>query len=260
MRRNAPEDSMATLLLSFAHPDDESFLAGGVACRYSGAGFRVVLCSATLGESGKAGDPPICTAEELPGVRERELREAAAILGIAEVHVLGYRDRDLAAAPPDRIREQLVRLIRAESPSVVLTFDPNGANLHPDHVAISRFTSDAVSAAADRRWFPELGPPHLVQRLVWVPGRHPWEWAREDDPGARPGVDFLLDTSPWHERKLAALVAHRTQLASVTRHFLRHPDRQRVLSSEFFRQAWGPPLPTRPISDLFDGLDPEALG
>ena len=251
---------MACLFLSFAHPDDEAFLAGGTVSRYADAGVRIVLASAPRGDSGKTGDPPICSVEQLPEVRERELREAAAILGIAAVHMLGYRDRDLAAAPPDRIREQLVGLIRSESPSVVLTFDPNGANLHPDHVAISRFTSDAVAAAADPRWFPELGPPHAVQRLVWVAGRHPWEWARDDHPGARAGVDFLLDTSRWRERKLAALLSHRTQIASVTRHFVRHADRERVLSSEFFRQAWGPRLLTRPVSDLFDGLGPETFG
>ena len=244
-----------TLLLSFAHPDDESFLAGGTACRYADAGVRVVLSSATRGESGKSGEPPLCTPEELPAVRERELREAASILGVAALHFLGYRDRALDRAPPDGIRRQLVELIRLERPAVVLTFDPNGANLHPDHVAISRFTSDAVAAAADPRWFPDAGPPHEVSRLVWVPGRHPWEWARDPDAARRPGVDFVMDVGPWHARRLAALEAHRTQRASVTRHFLRHADRERVLSLEFFRQAWGPRLRSRPAHDLFEGIE-----
>lgn len=74
----------------------------------------------------------------------------------------------------------------------MITFDPNGGNLHPDHIAISRFTSDAVTAAADGRWHPELGPPHRVVRLLWVGTVLPWE---ETDPGRlaeTPGVDFLL--------------------------------------------------------------------
>lgn len=246
---------MSSLFLSFAHPDDESFLAGGTVCRDADAGVRVVLSCATRGESGKAGDPPVCAPEELPEVRERELREAASILGIAAVHFLGYRDRSLDVAPPDRIREQVVGLIRIERPAVVLTFDPNGANLHPDHVAISRFTADAVAAAADPRWFPEAGAPHQVARLVWVAGRHPWEWARDPDAARRPGVDFLIDVGPWRARRRAALEAHRTQRASVTRHFLRHADRDRVLSLEFFRQAWGVPLRARPAHDLFEGIE-----
>jgi LmbE family N-acetylglucosaminyl deacetylase len=245
---------LRSLFLSFAHPDDESFLAAGTICRYADEGVRVVLSIATRGESGKPGDPPLCTIEELPRVRESELRAAAAILGIASVHFLDYRDRSLADAPPEEVREKLVALLRRDRPAVVLTFDPHGGNLHPDHVAISRFTSDAVAAAADPRWSPALGPAHEVSRLVWVPGRHPWEWGRDDDPAARPGVDFLIDVAAWTDRKIAALEAHRTQRASVTRHFLRHADRERVLSREFFRQAWGPTLSRRPVGDLFEGI------
>ncbi|RPJ71679.1 MAG: PIG-L family deacetylase [Acidobacteria bacterium] len=243
-----------TLFLSFAHPDDESFLSGGTICRYADEGVRIVLSCATLGESGKAGTPPICRPEELPAVRERELREACASLGIGALHLLGYRDRELASVPPDEIRGHLVRLIRGTRPLVVLTFDPHGANLHPDHIAISRFTSDAVAAAADPRWFPEAGPAHEVSRLVWVPGRHPWEWTRDANPGARPGVDFAIDVGPWRDRKVSALRAHRTQAHSLQRNFFGQPDAERLLGVEFFRQGWGPPLAARPLSDLFAGL------
>ena len=243
-----------SLFLSFAHPDDESFLAGGTVCRYADEGLRVVLSTATRGEAGKAGDPPLCAPGELPDVRERELREAAAILGVSALHLLGYHDRSLDQAPPATIREQLVSLLRLERPAVVITFDPNGANLHPDHVAISRFTSDAVAAAADPRWYPGAGPAHQVGRLAWVTGRHPWELARDADAHRQPGVDFAIDVGRWVARRLAALEAHRTQRASVTRHFLRHADRDRLLAVEFFWQAWGPGLGARPAPDLFEGL------
>ena len=249
-----PHAERPTLFLSFAHPDDESFLTAGVAAKYSHAGVRVVLSTATLGESGKAGDPPVCGPGDLPAVREGELRAAARILGIEEVHLLGYRDRELSAAPADRVREQLVRLVRTARPAVVITFDPHGANGHPDHVAISRFTSDAVSAAADPRWFPNAGEPYLVQRLVWVPGRRPWDWLRDPDLAARGGTDFLIDIAPWRERKLEALRAHRTQHASVERNFLSQPDRDVLLGHEVFRLGWGPPMPRRPEDDLFAGL------
>jgi N-acetylglucosamine malate deacetylase 2 len=241
------------LFLSFAHPDDEAFLAGGIAARYSSQGTRVVLATATLGESGKAGDPPVCAPEDLPAVREQELRAAAAILGIREIHLLGYRDRELASAPADRIREQLVRLLRASRPAVVVTFDPNGANQHPDHIAISRFTSDAVAAAADGRWFPDAGSAHAVSRLVWVAGRRPWEWLRDPELAARGGADFVVDITAWRARKLEALRMHRTQLASVERNFLAHADMNRLLAAEVFRLGWGP-IGSRPLADLFDGI------
>jgi N-acetylglucosamine malate deacetylase 2 len=243
-----------TLLLIFAHPDDESFLTGGSICRYSDEGVRVVLATATRGESGKAGQPPVCTAAELPNVRERELRRAAAILGIARLELLGYRDRELHLAAHEEIRRQLVALIRAERPQVVVSFDPNGGNLHPDHIAISRFATDAVGAASDPRWHPESGPPHDVPRLVWVPGRRPWRLFLEEDIGVCPGVDFVIDVAAWRERKLAALQAHETQHQGVERSFLTQPDRDRLLSGEIFRQAFGPVLRHRPSGDLFLGL------
>jgi N-acetylglucosamine malate deacetylase 2 len=243
-----------TLLLIFAHPDDETFLAGGSACKYAEEGVRVVLVTATRGESGKVGDPPQCTREELPAVREEELRRAAAILGIAEVHLLDYRDRDLAAAPPERIRGQLVTLIRRCRPSVVVSFNPDGGNLHADHVAISRFAVDAVSAAADHRWYPETGPAHPAGRLVWTTGRHPWQLAREADIAACPGADFVIDVSAWRDRKAAALRAHATQHQSAARNFFSQPDCDRLLGLEVFRQAAGPVLSRRPLDDLFHGL------
>lgn len=243
-----------TLLLIFAHPDDETFLAGGVACRYSSDGTRVVLATATRGESGKAGEPPLCTPEQLPAVREAELRRAAGILGIAELHLLGYRDRELAAAPPDDVRAQLVTIIRKCRPSVVISFDPHGGNLHPDHVAISRFAGDAVVAAADGRYLTASGPAHAVGRLVWTAGRHPWQLVREPDIAAVPGVDFRIDVGAWRERKAAALGAHATQHKSVERNFVSQPDCDRLLGTEVFRQAFGPALARRPLDDLFDGL------
>ncbi len=242
------------LLLSFAHPDDETFLAGGVACRCAASGIDVVLSTATLGESGKTGDPPVCAPGDLAATRERELRQAVELLGIAELHLLGYRDRELASAPVDRMREQLVGVVRRHRPEVVLTFDPNGANQHPDHIAISRFTSDAVAASADPRFFPDLGPAHVVRRLVWVPGRRPWELLRRPDVASQPGVDFVIDTREWRARKAAALRAHATQRQSAQRNFFGQADCDLLLGAELFRQAWGPALGRRPTNDLFDGV------
>ena len=245
---------MMTLLFCFAHPDDESFSGAGTAMRYAAAGARTALVTATLGQRGKCGDPPLCTAEDLPRVREGELREAAAIIGFEEVHLLGYEDKRLADAPDDGIRRSLVGIIRRLQPQVVLTFDPNGFNAHPDHIAMSRFTSDAVAASADPRWYPDAGEPHSVERLLWTPLLAPWEAAGLDDLSMRPGMDFGIDVSPWHDRRVAALRAHRTQHQSIDRYFFQAADLPRILATEFWRQAWGPPLVERSGSDLLAGL------
>ncbi len=140
---------------------------------------------------------------------------------------------------------------------MVITFDPNGSNLHPDHIAISRFTSDAIAAAADPRWFPELGAPHLVRRLLWTLPVRPWELLRRGDPLVEAGVDVVVDTAPVIERKTAALRAHRTQQDTMDRIFFSKPDVQRLLSVELFRHAWGPPLLGRPARDIFEGILPD---
>ena len=223
--------------------------------KYAAQGLRSVLLTATRGERGKAGDPPLCTPQELSSLRERELRNAAAIIGFDEVHLLDYRDRELSDAPPAEMRTALVTLIRRVKPLIVLTFDPNGFNVHPDHVAISRFTSEAIAAAADPRWHPEAGAPHEVRRLLWTPLFPPWEAARLARLGDEPSVDFVIDVSPWHERRVAALRAHRTQHLSIDRCFFQHSDLPRILGTEIWRQAWGPSPGARPANDILRGLD-----
>ncbi|MFL6336164.1 MAG: PIG-L deacetylase family protein [Pyrinomonadaceae bacterium] len=242
------------ILCVFAHPDDESFMAAGVACKYAEEGARVALVTATLGEEGGAGDPPVCTKEELPAVREAELRRAVEILGIGSLDLLGYRDKQLASAPVDEIREKLVRLLRRHRPQVVITFDPNGSNAHTDHVAISRFTSDAVQAAADARFFPEAGAAHQIIRLLWTTPSPCWELALKERPGEEPGVDFLIDVGPWWKTKEAALRAHRSQINNTARLFFDPPDTEQRLSLEAFRCAPGYDREGAPARDLWSGI------
>ena len=243
------------LAFIYAHPDDESFGVAGLARHYADLGADISLITATRGDAGRAGEPPICTREELPVVREAELREAAKILGIAHVRVLDYRDKHLAEAPPGEIRHELVAFIRRHRPQVVVTFDPNGVNQHPDHVAIARFAIDAIVAARDSRWHPRDGSAHEVRRLLWTSPVLPWDVPKSPDIAREPGIDFLLDIRPQRDAKVAALRAHRTQNVPVDRHFFSQPNVDEILSIETFRQAWGPPLASIPSVDIFEGIE-----
>jgi LmbE family N-acetylglucosaminyl deacetylase len=153
------------LMAVLAHPDDESLGIGGTLARYAAEGVEVHLVTATRGEKGRYFDNAHRPEDaEVGRVRERELREAAAALGVREVSLLGYADGGLDRADPREAVGRIVAHLRRVRPQVVVTFDQFGAYGHPDHVAICQLTTAAVVAAAD----PALaGPAHLVAKLYY---------------------------------------------------------------------------------------------
>jgi len=133
------------LLAVLAHPDDESLGFGGTLARYAAEGVETYLVTATRGERGrfgslgKRGDPV-----EVGRVREAELRAAATVLGIREVSILNYPDGALDQVEATTAIRAVVSHIRRIQPDVVVTFGPEGAYGHPDHIAISQFTTAAT--------------------------------------------------------------------------------------------------------------------
>lgn len=157
-----------------AHPDDESLGIGGVLARYAAEGVETHLVTATRGEKGRfrQGEPRP-DDREVGRVREGELRAAARELGVRDVTVLDYVDRELSAADPAGVVGRIVAQIRRVRPDVVVTFDPNGAYGHPDHIAICQLTTAAVVAAADGEYASPgdaaVGAsPHRVAKLYYM--------------------------------------------------------------------------------------------
>jgi len=117
-------DCPPVLLAIFAHPDDETFRCGGTLALLARRGVRVHVLTATRGESGSCGDPPLCRADELPAVRERELCCACATLGIEPPGLLDYHDGALADVDEEETVAQVVATIRELRPQVLLTWPP----------------------------------------------------------------------------------------------------------------------------------------
>src|SRR3954447_18349011 len=92
------------LLGIFAHPDDESFCAGGTFAKYAAAGSEIMVVSATCGEAGQIQDAAVATRRTLGRAREAELHEACAQIGVREALCLDYGDGKLQSLP----RELLV--------------------------------------------------------------------------------------------------------------------------------------------------------
>jgi LmbE family N-acetylglucosaminyl deacetylase len=239
------------LLFIGAHPDDETFLFGGTLAKYAHEGAHVCAICATRGERGKTGD--LCHREDLARLRQEEMYRACQALGISDVRFLSYVDRELNTAPAEQIRRELVLAIRDVKPQLVLTFDPNGMNFHPDHLAISRFVSDAIAAAGDPRYFGEV-PSHKVERLLWPAPVLAYKQAETPALASHWGVDFLIDTGPWWRNKEAAIRAHATQLPGLRKLFFDGGNTERVLSLEALRMGFGPPTSVAPSADLFEGI------
>ncbi len=240
---------MKRILFIGAHPDDETFFAAGTFAKYRELGVEIHVLCATRGDQGKSGG--CCTPEELPAVRERELHNAMDAIGGAHIQFLPYQDKKLSEAPIEEMRVQLVTSIRHVRPDIVITFDPHGANQHPDHIAISRFVSDAVTIAADPRWFAHAGEPYEVKRLLWTPPTILFRLPGDADPRELPGFDFVIDVERWKEQKVRAFEAHRTQFPGLKKLFFDDPNGQRTFGIEAFRFAAGKRPAVVPATDLF---------
>ncbi|MEM7028954.1 MAG: PIG-L family deacetylase [Chloroflexota bacterium] len=134
------------LLVTFAHPDDESFGPAGTLIHYAQQGVEVHYVCGTRGEAGEVEPDLLAGYDSLGDLRTKELLSASEHLGFSAIHFLNYRDSGmensadnddptcLHQAPLEDVTEQITYLMRKIQPQVVLTFDPQGGYFHPDHI------------------------------------------------------------------------------------------------------------------------------
>ncbi len=154
-----------TLVAIFAHPDDEAFGTGGTLAKYVSEGAEVHLITATLGEAGQIFNPAINWTQPMHLLREKELRGACQIYGLAGLHLLGYVDGQTTIVPQNGAVHKIVQLLRQLKPQVVISFGPEGIYGHYDHLAIHRWATAAVEICADPDWWPEVGEPYQVAKF-----------------------------------------------------------------------------------------------
>jgi len=171
--------SPKTLVLTGAHPDDESFGIGGTLAQYAAAGFKVFYICGTRGEAGEVTPEAMKGYTSIADLRSQELKCAADALGLADVIHLNYRDSGMAgsednkhpqalvAAPLEQVAGRIVKIFREIKPAVVITSDPVGGYGHPDHIAIHKATVLAFHAAGDPQKYPEAGPAFRPQKLYF---------------------------------------------------------------------------------------------
>lgn len=269
------------MMVVTAHPDDESLGFGGVLARYASEGVETFLVTATRGQGGRYFGHAAGTAEHpgrdaLASIRERELHAAAAVLGISRVTVLDYQDQHLDEADSGEGVATLVAEIRKVRPDILLTFAPDGAYGHPDHIAVSQLTTAAAVASADISY----GAPaarrltaHTVSKLYYAA----WTadaWAvyqrafrklvsvvdgveRQATPWADWSITTTIDTRPWWPVVWRAVSCHESQTSAYAGLAALGPDdHERLWGSQSFYRAFS--LVNggrRRETDLFDGFD-----
>jgi LmbE family N-acetylglucosaminyl deacetylase len=236
------------LLCVTAHPDDEALGMGGTLARYSAEGVETYLLTATRGQRGWTGDARTYPGPHALGViRERELRKAAAVLGLHHVAILDYMDGDLDAADPGEIIDQIAASIRTAKPDVIITFGPDGATGHPDHIAIAQFSAAAILRAVDPTARVADRPPHCVQKFyVLATTRERMDFyeslfgdvamtvdgVKRSTPGwAAWAVTTHIDTQAYWTQVWAAVGCHRSQLPGF--------EQLEECGDDVHRELWG---------------------
>lgn len=186
------------LLAVHAHPDDESTSTGGVLAYYSRRGVRTIVVTCTNGElgdtptgvkPGQTGHDPIAVAD----IRRAELHTACSRLSVHDVELLGYQDSGMPEwdhqhqpnafcnIPIDTVANRLAELTDHYRPDVVVTYNPDAAYQHPDHVHTARATLQAV-AGSD------------IPRVLFLIGHGTNYYRRLDLAASASGIDRKLLT------------------------------------------------------------------
>jgi N-acetylglucosamine malate deacetylase 2 len=205
-------DKERHVLVIFPHPDDEAFGVSGTIASHVNSGTPVTYACLTLGQMGRnLGNPPFATRESLPLIRRKELKEAARVLGIQDLRMLGYRDKTIEFEDEKLLTDHLFSIVEEVNPSLVISFYP-GYSVHPDHDA----TGAAVVRALER--LPEQDRPKL--HCVAFSNNCVEELGE---------ADILNDVSAVVDQKLAAIKAHLSQtqlMAAQTEEKLKNKDPQ----------------------------------
>ncbi|HLQ66044.1 MAG TPA: bacillithiol biosynthesis deacetylase BshB1 [Candidatus Limnocylindrales bacterium] len=178
------------LLAVGAHPDDVEISCGGTLAAAAAQGLSAGILDLTRGELGTNGTPEI---------RAAEAAEAARILDVRGRWNAGLPDGAVHAHDPEQVR-RAVEWIRRLRPDALVVHYPR--DRHPDHVAASELMERAVYLAGLHR-FPAEGEPfrprvryHFASRIGFAPS-------------------FVVDVTASWDKKRAAILAHRSQVASA---------------------------------------------
>ena len=269
-----------TLVAIFAHPDDEAFGCGGTLARYADEGASVHLVCATRGEGGKITDPDIDPDSDVAELRESELRDACAALGIAEPVFLDFHDSGRAERTRHDDPKALMNVSEIDleaairphvcdlRPDVLLTFDPHGIYGHIDHLKIHRATAGLFASLS---WGAAGGPKRMFMTCMPAARMRQMQAVRENSPLSdldpnvygvpEQAIAATIDVSRYRNHKERAVAAHRSQVGprssfagmrdGPAAEFWEEMYRREMFTLGGLRGSF----PEMPVDDLFAGLE-----
>ncbi len=228
---------MTTILVISAHPDDETLFGGGTLAMYAQKGHDIFILETTRGEGGEVGEPPLTTRANLAAYREQEVREAARILGARDIFFLPYVDPYMEIngiarsidVPLEDFAAAIEQYVRKIDPELIITHGSNGEYGHPQHI----YTHQATRLALNN------GRSHSAL-MSWSAWHAPSKFERILNPSDP--ADIIHDISPWHAKKVAAALCHKTQHAMFLRNSGAPSVPEMVWKTETFH-IWQGPLP-----------------
>ncbi len=181
---------MIDLLAIAAHRDDVEQTCGGTLLAMHARGWRTGILDLTQGESGTRG-----TAAD----REAEANAAARILNVAHREALDLPDGNVQNTLENRLK--LAAVLRRLRPRVVIL--PYWQGRHPDHYNTATLGYEAcfISGLAKIET-PGGHPPHRPFKILYA----------SLYADVRP--TFVVDITPFVEKRLQSLLAYRSQYAS----------------------------------------------
>lgn len=265
---------MHSVVFSHAHPDDEAIATGGTMALAADAGHRVVLVLATSGEHGEPVVGVLGEGEALGTRRAAEVRDAAAILGVERVEMLGYLDSGMMGeatnddpgcfwqADVETAAGRLAAILREVDADTLVVYDDNGGYGHPDHIQVHRVGVRAAESAGIENVFESTMNRDQIRRSI---DDAIAESVQDDDLEARRAMldegtfglpeavlTHAVDVTSVIDRKRKALLAHASQIGPDS-FFLAMPDEQfaATFGTEWYRAHGSPPPEGPKASDLF---------
>ena len=179
------------ILAIAAHRDDVEQTCGGTLLVMQARGWRTGILDLTRGESGSRG-----TAAE----REAEANEAARILKVTTREALDLPDGNVENTLANRLK--IAAVLRRLRPRVVIL--PYWQGRHPDHYTTATLGYEAcfVSGLARVETPGPPNPPHRPYKILYA----------SLYADVRPS--FVVDITPYIERRYESLIAYRSQYAS----------------------------------------------